>query len=107
MLERGLFADGSNPEIITHLPQYAGTLFPQGAVHWQINDSEDCKEATAVAMLTSEDPGTTTVLHESEGNGTVVGRREVGRKEFEIVRGVTPPHIARMVDRCFERCNIA
>jgi hypothetical protein len=101
-----LLPNGSNPEIINHLPQYAGTLFPQGAVHWQINDSEDCKEATAVAILTSGDPGTTTVLHEAEGQ-TMLGRREVGRGDFESVRKVTPPHLARIVDRCFERCNIA
>jgi hypothetical protein len=74
-------------------------------VHWQINDSEDCKDATAVVVLTSDDPGTTTVLHESEEK--VLGRRSVGRGDFENVRGVTPPHLARIVDRCFERCKIA
>jgi hypothetical protein len=107
LLERNLFADLTpHPEIIGHLNKYSATVFPQGSVHWQVNDSENCKEFTAVAVLSSEDPGTTTVLHEPEGNRTL-GRRQVGRSEFEMVRAVTPPHIAAIIDKCFARCNIA
>jgi hypothetical protein len=60
-----------------------------------------------VAILSSEDPGTTTILQEPNlGNGTL-GRRQVGRSDFETVRAVTPPHIAAIIDKCFARCNIA
>jgi hypothetical protein len=71
-----------------------------------LNDSENCKEASFVAILNSEDPGTTIILQEPAGNGTMK-KRTVGRDGFEAVRAVTPPHITAIVDKCFSRCNIA
>ncbi|KAF2873172.1 RmlC-like cupin domain-containing protein, partial [Massariosphaeria phaeospora] len=107
-LEIGLLGDRSpTPEFVGKLTKNTGTLFPQGAVHYQINDSQNCKPSTVVVFFTSDDPGTTTVLQEpvGGGNATTLGRREVGRSGFEAVRAVTPPHIVKMADACFERCN--
>jgi hypothetical protein len=75
-------------------------------MHWQLNDSENCKEASFIAVLNNEDPGTTIILQEPAGNGTME-KRTVGRAEFETVRALTPPHITAIVDKCFARCNIA
>jgi hypothetical protein len=106
-VEIGLLTDLTpSPEYLGTLTERSGTLFPQGSVHWQINDSPDCKESSFVVFLTSSDPGTTTILNEPVGNGTL-GRRAVGKGDFEAVRAVTPPRLVELVDKCFERCNIA
>jgi hypothetical protein len=106
-LEIGLLGDLTpSPEIVGTLTERSGTLFPQGSVHWQINDSEDCKESSFVVFLTSGDPGTTTILQEPIGNGTV-GRRAVGKEDWEFIRGITPAHLVGIVEKCFERCKIA
>ncbi|OAK94793.1 hypothetical protein IQ06DRAFT_298279 [Phaeosphaeriaceae sp. SRC1lsM3a] len=105
-LEVGVFGPRSNnPEYVHKLPKASGTLFPQGSIHWQINDSENCKPSTGVVFLTSDDPGTTPVLHEPVDAS--MGKRLMGRQDFEQVRAITPPHIVKMLDKCFERCNIA
>jgi hypothetical protein len=105
-VEIGLFGSFSpSPEFTGKMTKNSGTLFPQGSVHYQLNDSPNCKESTFVTFLGSEDPGTTTVLQEPVGNGTV-GRRQVGRSEFEMIRPIVPPHIVGALDKCFARCNI-
>ncbi|ORY18960.1 RmlC-like cupin domain-containing protein [Clohesyomyces aquaticus] len=105
-VEIGVFGGLSpSPEYTGKLKKNSGTLFPQGSVHYQINNSPNCKESTFVVYLSSEDPGTTTVLQEPVGNGTL-GRRQVGREDFEMIRAVTPPHIVSVLDKCFARCNI-
>lgn len=107
--ELGLLNDLTpSPEITGTLTERSGTLFPQGSVHWQINDSKDCKESSFVVFLTSGDPGTTTILQDPAGNGNgTVGRRMVGKEDWDLVKGVTPAHLVGLVEKCFERCKIA
>ena len=104
-LEAGTFGPNSNTEYYHKLPAGSGTLFPQGAVHWQINDNPECKATRAVVFLSSDDPGTTPVLQEPVDKS--MAKRSVGRAEFEEIRPITPPHIVKLMDQCFERCNIA
>ena len=59
MLENGLVKTGQNPEIAGTLNKFEGTVFPQGSIHFQFNDS--CDKATFVATLNSDDPGTSQV----------------------------------------------
>ncbi|KAH7410377.1 hypothetical protein DE146DRAFT_628888 [Phaeosphaeria sp. MPI-PUGE-AT-0046c] len=103
-LEIGVFGP-NNPEYVHKLPKDSGTLFPQGSIHWQINDSQNCKPSTAVVFLTSSDPGSTAVLQEPVDAS--MAKRLLGRADFEQVRAITPPHIVKLLDKCFERCNIA
>lgn len=44
-------------EIVESLLQYQGTVFPAGAIHYQLNPT--CKPAVFVSSLASSDPGTT------------------------------------------------
>ncbi|PVH79960.1 hypothetical protein DL98DRAFT_515838 [Cadophora sp. DSE1049] len=48
---------GGTGEIVQDLSQYQGTVFPAGAIHYQLNPS--CKPSIFVASLSSSDPGTT------------------------------------------------
>lgn len=104
-LEAGTFGNNANTEYVHKLPAGSGTLFPQGAVHWQINDNPGCKATTAAVFLSSDDPGTTPVLQEPVEAS--MAKRSVGRAEFEEIRPIVPPHIVKLMDKCFERCNIA
>jgi hypothetical protein len=98
----------ASPEITGTLKEKSATLFPQGSVHWQVNDSENCQESAFLAILSIEDPGSTTVLQEPTGNrNETLGRRMVGKNDFKSVRAVTPPHIVDVIDTCFARCDIA
>jgi hypothetical protein len=44
-------------EIIENLSQYQGTVFPAGAIHYQLNPT--CQLSVFVSSLASSDPGTT------------------------------------------------
>jgi hypothetical protein len=44
-------------EIVETLTQYQGTVFPAGAIHYQINPT--CQPSVFVSSLASSDPGTT------------------------------------------------
>jgi hypothetical protein len=48
-----------NPEIAGALKKFDGTVFPQGSIHYQFNNN--CQDATFVATLNSEDPGTSQI----------------------------------------------
>ncbi|KAJ4987289.1 spherulin-1A [Stagonosporopsis vannaccii] len=106
LLEIGLLENlAPNPELVGKLTKNTGTLFPMGSVHYQANNSPDCKPATIYTVLTSEDAGTTPILMDpAPGNATVGMVRRVDAGDFESVRAVTPTHIAQIVDRCLARC---
>lgn len=111
LLETGLLSDGGqNREITEKMTKNQGTLFPQGSVHYQINNSPDCRPATAFATLTSEDAGTNPILMDSVPQNVTVGagmRKRVDVGDFESVRAVTPLHIAKVVEECIARCHLS
>jgi hypothetical protein len=54
----GLVGPGQGTgEIVEELSQYQGTVFPAGAIHYQLNPT--CKPSVFVSSLASSDPGTT------------------------------------------------
>lgn len=110
-LELGLFKDLSpNPEIGGKLTKNKGTLFPMGSIHYQVNNSPDCKPATIYATLTSEDAGSTPALMDPLPEGVTVGegmRKRVDAGSFESIRAVTPLHIAKVIDECIARCHVS
>jgi hypothetical protein len=44
-------------EIVQNLTQFQGTVFPAGAIHYQLNPT--CQPAVFISSLSSSDPGTT------------------------------------------------
>ncbi|KAF2259045.1 hypothetical protein CC78DRAFT_621326 [Lojkania enalia] len=105
MLEIGLLkTQAPSPEINGKLTKYTGTLFPQGSIHYQINNSPECKPATILATLSSSDPGTTTILQTPPvGNATV--SMQADRNDIDYVRPLLPPQIVSVLDKCLARCN--
>jgi len=59
VLENQLVGPKQNPEVAGYLNAFEATVFPQGSIHYQFNNN--CKPATFVAALNSEDPGTSQI----------------------------------------------
>ncbi|KAF2640075.1 hypothetical protein P280DRAFT_549891 [Massarina eburnea CBS 473.64] len=104
-LELGVLGNGAPvPEFRETLGKLQGTLFPQGSIHYQVNNSPDCKKATFMTVFASEDPGATPVLIQGRTvsvNGTV----KIERDDLGGLRGLLPDHIVEIVDQCVERCG--
>ncbi|KAF2682096.1 hypothetical protein K458DRAFT_391131 [Lentithecium fluviatile CBS 122367] len=98
MLELGLLGPAvPNPVIEGKLNANQGTVFPQGSIHFQINNSPDCKPANIMVTLGSEDPGTTPIVQmPSGGNATAT--------DPDDVRAILPPQLASVVTTCLARC---
>jgi hypothetical protein len=86
-----------SPNIVGKLKKFMGTFFPQGSIHYQLNNSTDCAPATILATLSSEDPGTTTVFQMPSGNAT--------RSDPDDVRPLLPASIVSILDACNARCK--
>ncbi|KAF2019192.1 hypothetical protein BU24DRAFT_476238 [Aaosphaeria arxii CBS 175.79] len=108
MLEIGLLnppAPNPNPEITGKLTKHKGTVFPQGSVHWQINDSEDCTSTAVYTFLSSDDPGSTAILQSPAGGNGTMRKRLVDMEEVDDVRPLLPPQLADTVTKCLARCK--
>jgi hypothetical protein len=105
-LETGLLSTGATPEIDGKLSKYQGTLFPQGSIHYQINNSSDCTPSTFFSAFSSEDFGATVVLNSPPvSNGTAVTKRIASGDDLDGLRPVTPAKILSIVDQCLARCS--
>lgn len=105
-LETRLLSAGPTPEINGKLSKYQGTLFPQGSVHYQINNSSDCTPSTFFSAFSSEDFGTTVILNSPPvSNGTAITKRIASADDLDGLRPVTPAKIVSIVDHCLARCG--
>lgn len=96
MIETGLFPGQPNPTLTGTMEAYQGTYFPQGTVHYQMNNSPDCKTATIVTALNSEDPGVQPILGTPSGNVTM--------RDPEDFRPFLAPALVKAIDSCNARC---
>jgi hypothetical protein len=110
VLENGLLKDASkNPQIAGSLSAFQGTVFPQGSIHFQFNDS--CDNATFVAALNSEDPGTSQVaqnffaLDSRVVNATLGFPSEINGKNIDEFRKYIPANLASDMDVCLRKCG--
>lgn len=109
ILENGLVAAGQNAEVAGTLSKFQGTVFPQGAIHYQINNQ--CNPAIFVATLDNEDPGTLTMaqgffgLNPDVVNATLGFPKEINGKNIQEFRKYLPVNIAQSVDICLKKCG--
>lgn len=112
-LETGLLNSGAtSPEIGGKLEKFQGTMFPQGSVHYQINNSSDCSPSTFFSAFSSEDFGTGVILNSAPVGGSENGTTMMGNEkgvasadDLDGLRAVTPAHIVDIVDKCLARCG--
>jgi hypothetical protein len=111
VLETNLLNSGSSPQINGKLAPGHAVVFPQGTIHYQMNNSPGCKSANIVAALSSEDPGTTPMLLSPSSGVNMTANANVPRqadpKDLDGLRPLLPPALVSLVDQCFARCNIA
>ncbi|KAJ4366503.1 hypothetical protein N0V95_000169 [Ascochyta clinopodiicola] len=109
VLENNFVKAGQNPEIAGSLNKFEGTVFPQGSIHFQFNDN--CKAATFVAALNSEDPGTSQIaqnffaLNSGVVNATLGFPKTIDGKNIEEFRNAIPANLALDVEVCLARCK--
>jgi len=112
VLENGLVTAGQNAEIAGTLEKFQGTVFPMGSIHYQFNDSPDCKRATFVAALNSDDPGTNQIAQGFFGlnpdivNATLGFPKQIDGSNIEQFRKSIPPNLAQGIDSCLARCKL-
>ncbi|KUJ22308.1 RmlC-like cupin [Mollisia scopiformis] len=107
LLETGVFGGlgAPNPTISGTLKQHEGTLFPLGSVHWQINASPDCNNATTFEAFSSDDPGAVLILNKVSNDSRVL-IPQIEPNDLDGLRAVLPPAILSEVDSCLARCNM-
>ncbi|GME27388.1 Spherulin-1b precursor [Neofusicoccum parvum] len=111
IVENGLVADGQNAEVAGTLGNLGGAVFPIGSIHYQFNPT--CDNATFVATLNSEDPGTSQVAQNFFGlNGDIVEAtlgfpEALDGADLEKFRKNIPANVALGVEQCLKTCNIA
>jgi hypothetical protein len=109
VLENGLVKPGENPEVASYLNQFEGTVFPQGSIHFQFNNN--CKNATFVATLNSEDPGTSQIaqnffaLNAGVLKATLGFPATIDASNIEEFRKQIPPNLAQDMENCLAKCK--
>jgi hypothetical protein len=109
VLENGLVMAGRNPEIAGILNKFEGTVFPQGSVHFQFNDS--CQNAVLVAGLSSDDPSTLQVaqsffaLNAGVVNATLGFPKTIDGKNIGDFRRIIPANLAQDMDVYLAKCK--
>ncbi|KAG4437948.1 hypothetical protein IFR05_006572 [Cadophora sp. M221] len=99
-----------NPCSLLDLLQYQGTVFPAGAIHYQLNPS--CKPSVFVASLSSSDPGTTLVSTFFSLDGEVVASAlgfpdaAINGKDISSIRNKIPQGVVIAVEKCMKKCDI-
>jgi hypothetical protein len=84
-------------------------VFPQGSIHFQFNNN--CENATFVAALNSEDPGTNQIaqgffsLNKDVVNATLGFPKTIDGSNIEKFRSLLPANLVQDVDNCLARCN--
>ncbi|KAB2575547.1 Spherulin-1A [Lasiodiplodia theobromae] len=110
IVENGLVADGNNAEAAGSLGRLGGAVFPIGSIHYQFNPT--CKNATFVATLTNEDPGTSQMAQNFFGlNGDIVQAtlgfpEQLDGADLESFKANIPANVALGVEQCLQTCNI-
>lgn len=109
VLENGLVKPGDNPEIAGYLNKFDGTVFPQGSIHFQFNNN--CENATFVATLNSEDPGTSQIaqnffaLNADVVKATLGFPQSIDASNIEEFRKQIPVNLAQEMDKCLAKCK--
>lgn len=109
ILENGLVAANQNAEVAGTLSKFQGTVFPQGAIHYQINNQ--CTPAKFVATLNNADAGTLQMaqgffgLNPDVVNATLGFPKEINGKNIQEFRKYLPVNIAQSADICLKKCG--
>ncbi|KAF7362193.1 RmlC-like cupin [Mycena venus] len=106
-IRTGMITENGGRFIMTDLSPGGMTIFPQGSVHFQVN--EGCDPAVFVAALNSEDPGALQIAQRFLGLSPDIVAATLGDIGVEEVMGLDsmiPDNVAQSTDECLKRCKI-
>ncbi|KAJ7835544.1 RmlC-like cupin domain-containing protein, partial [Mycena olivaceomarginata] len=106
-IRTGMITENGGRFIMTELPPGSMTIFPQGSIHFQVNDG--CEPALFVASFNSEDPGVLQVAQRFLGLPPDIVGATLGGLGVEQVAGLEskiPDNVAIGTDACLKRCGL-
>ncbi|KAJ7122564.1 RmlC-like cupin domain-containing protein [Mycena crocata] len=106
-IRTGMITENQARFIMTELQPGGMTIFPQGSVHFQIN--EGCEPAMFVAGFNSEDPGALQVAQRFFGlSPDIVAAtlNDIGVEEVMGLEAMIPDSVSLGTDECLKRCGL-
>ncbi|KAJ7722336.1 RmlC-like cupin domain-containing protein [Mycena metata] len=106
-LRTGMLAENGARFVVNELPPGSMTVFPQGAIHFEMNTG--CDVAMFVAAFNGEDPGVLQMAQRFMGlpvdilQATLGG---LGVVEVEGLAKMIPDNIVAGTDECLQRCGL-
>ncbi|KAJ7485685.1 RmlC-like cupin [Mycena latifolia] len=106
-LRTGTLEENGARFVVNELPPGSMTLFPQGAIHFEMN--EGCDPAMFVAAFNSEDPGVLQVAQRFFGlppDIVSITLGDIGVQEVQGLEAKIPDNVAIGTDECLKRCGL-
>lgn len=97
----------NNGKVFTNvLRKGMATFFPQGAIHFEINQS--CKRSILIPSFNSEDPGVQTTLNNlfAFEDDVLRGTSNLTPTEIAAIRAILPIAPGLGINDCLKRCNL-
>ncbi|KAK5106573.1 hypothetical protein LTS08_000693 [Lithohypha guttulata] len=99
-------------EISENLTQFQGMAFPQGSIHWQLNN--ECTPQVGIAGFSDEDPGASSVAQNFFQNtrddivqASLGFPAQITAENFKQLEQNIPRAFALGIKDCYARCGIA
>ncbi|KAJ7143608.1 RmlC-like cupin domain-containing protein [Mycena crocata] len=106
-LRTGLLTENGARFVVNELPPGSMTVFPQVAVHFEVNNN--CEPAMFVAAFNGEDPGVLQLAQRLYGLPVDIIEATLGGLGVQEVEGLAakiPDNIAAGTDECLKRCGL-
>ncbi|KAJ7117674.1 RmlC-like cupin domain-containing protein [Mycena epipterygia] len=106
-LRTGILTENGARFIVNELSPGMMTVFPQGAIHFEMNTG--CKPAMFVAAFNNEDPGVLSVAQRFFGLPPDIVQAtlgDIGLLEFEELAAMIPDNVAVGTDACLKACGL-
>ncbi|KAJ7770024.1 RmlC-like cupin [Mycena metata] len=106
-IRTGMITENGARFIMTEIGPGGMTIFPQGSVHFQLN--EGCEPAMFVSGFNSEDPGALQIAQRFLGLSPDIVAATLGDIGVEEVLGldsIIPDSVSLGTDECLKRCNL-
>ncbi|KAJ7117738.1 RmlC-like cupin domain-containing protein [Mycena epipterygia] len=106
-LRTGILTENGARFIVNDLNPGMMTVFPQGAIHFEMNTG--CEPAMFVAAFNNEDPGVLSLAQRFFGLPPDIVQAtlgDIGLQEFEELAAMIPDNIAVGTDECLKACGL-
>ncbi|KAJ7235635.1 hypothetical protein B0H12DRAFT_1141390 [Mycena haematopus] len=106
-IRTGMITENGGRFVMTSLPPGSMTIFPQGSIHFQVNDG--CEPLLFASSFNSEDPGVLQVAQRFLGlPPDIVGATLGGLGVVEVagLESQIPDNVAIATDSCLKRCGL-